>query len=525
MPSLANDEGPGDAASWWIWTARIDRENGGGFVFGCAARSFHPSGWSDAATFDLPVDGQLIVHQCTVTDDTFSQFKTQLDAGVVDLTALALSTILRIPVAATRVIFQSALGQSGVRTALHYTTPNIETLIGTGDKALEGVLSILTEQLNLPFKKAYAGHLGNFEIFELHPWLNSAQPFLVETIPTHNSDRSGPVSIEVSRSAAFAMAGHTAHFIGRVNEEVVFDQLIKLPPNERRVLFEMPEMLDQYEFRLFSEDGATLLHAEQLSFMNRIGFVLAPVSRQMVIEDDLSNRAKGKSKALGARASSVVVHSSHRSMIGAPPEGSWRKFAEDIEQEVAARLPQLSEDKWFPRGIESEVGAIAHLNSLINAGQISRAVLVDPWFGSDALQRFVMRLGSQGLQLVILTSWTDTDPDTGLDLDPAASPTAKLEATLERLAPFLTPSLQMLNLVDGKEHAFHDRYLLLYSHEGSPKVFLLSNSINKLAGNWPFAMSLVAPDVSRSVQHYIEALCNGRDTARNKSLTISFKWP
>ena len=83
----------------------------------------------------------------------------------------------------------------------------------------------------------------------------------------------------------------------------------------------------------------------------------------------------------------------------------------------------------------------------------------------------------------------------------------------------------MLNLVDGKERAFHDRYLLLYPHENPAKVFLLSNSINKLAGNWPFAMSLLAPDVSRQVQRYIEALCDGRDSARNKSLTISFKWP
>ncbi len=112
-----------------------------------------------------------------------------------------------------------------------------------------------------------------------------------------------------------------------------------------------------------------------------------------------------------------------------------------------------------------------------------------------------------------------------MDLDPAESPTAKLEAALQRAEPFLTPRLTMLNLVDGKERAFHDRYLLLYPHEHPAKVFLLSNSINKLAGNCPFAMSLLAPDVSREVQRYIEALCDCKDSARNKSLIISFKWP
>jgi hypothetical protein len=89
----------------------------------------------------------------------------------------------------------------------------------------------------------------------------------------------------------------------------------------------------------------------------------------------------------------------------------------------------------------------------------------------------------------------------------------------------LTPRLTILNLLDGKQRAFHDRYLLLYPHEHPAKVFLLSNSINKLAGNWPFAMSLLAPDVSREVQRYIEELCSGRDRARNKLLAIDFKWP
>jgi len=180
---------------------------------------------------------------------------------------------------------------------------------------------------------------------------------------------------------------------------------------------------------------------------------------------------------------------------------------------------------WFPRGIEGEIGAIAHLNHLIDAGQITEAVLVDPWFGADALHQFVLRLSSQNVGLTILTSWTNIDPDTNEELPPGESPTAKLEAALGKLQPFLTPRLTMLNLVDGKERAFHDRYLLLYPHEHPAKAFLLSNSINKVAGNWPFAMSLLASDVSRQVQRYIEALADGRDIARNKSLTVNFTWP
>jgi hypothetical protein len=41
----------------------------------------------------------------------------------------------------------------------------------------------------------------------------------------------------------------------------------------------------------------------------------------------------------------------------------------------------------------------------------------------------------------------------------------RLEAALRIAEPFLTPRLRVLNLVDGKDRAFHDRYLLLYPHE------------------------------------------------------------
>jgi len=521
----ANNESSHDNASWWIWIARIEREGDGGFVYGCAARTLRTPGWCDEASFDISRGGRLIVQQCIVTDEIFDRVRAEFDAGMIDTTSLQPSRIVQARIAASRLILQDGLGQSGIRTVLHYTIPNVESLVGTADGVLECVLSILQEQLNLPFKDAYAGHLGNFEIFELHSWLDAPQPFLVESVPSPDLDRSGPQTMEICRSPEFAVAAHTAHVVGRVNGEVILDRLVKLRANERRVPFQIQEKLDQLDFRLFSEDGETLLHSDRQNFINRVGFVLAPIGRQMTIEDDLSNRAKSKDKDLGSQASNVVVHSSSRSMIGAPRDGSWRKFAEDMRQRVAVYAPNSSEDKWFPRGIEGEVGAIAHLNHLINAGQITRAVLVDPWFGAEALQRFVLRLGSQGVSLTILTSWTDTDPDTGIVLDPAEKPTTKLEIALGRAEPYLTPRMTIINLVDGKERAFHDRYLLLYPHEHPAKVFLLSTSINKLAGNWPFAMSLLAPDVSREVQRYIEALCTGRDSARNKSLTISFKWP
>jgi hypothetical protein len=128
-PPLANSETPSAKVSWWVWLAWIERESGGGFAYGCAAQSFRSAGWSDEAGFDIPGGGRLVVRQCTVTDENFGRFRDQLTAGMIDTASLQPSKIIQAQITAIRAIVQDGLGQSGVRTALHYTVPDVEVLI------------------------------------------------------------------------------------------------------------------------------------------------------------------------------------------------------------------------------------------------------------------------------------------------------------------------------------------------------------------------------------------------------------
>ena len=71
--------------------------------------------------------------------------------------------------------------------------------------------------------------------------------------------------------------------------------------------------------------------------------------------------------------------------------------------------------------------------------------------------------------------------------------------------------LTVLNLVDGPRQAFHDRYLLLTPHEGEREVYLLSNSLNRMAGKWPFCISRLEGAAARDAALYIDGLTKGRD--------------
>lgn len=135
------------------------------------------------------------------------------------------------------------------------------------------------------------------------------------------------------------------------------------------------------------------------------------------------------------------------------------------------------------------------------------------------------RLASRDVALTIVTSWVKVNPDTGTDLEIGTDKTAELANALVQLRPFISIQLRVVNLADGNEPAFHDRYLLLYPHEGEPKVYLLSNSSNRIAGKWPFCMSVLADDIRPEVQAYIEGLAEGRDITGCTSPQITFSWP
>ena len=67
---------------------------------------------------------------------------------------------------------------------------------------------------------------------------------------------------------------------------------------------------------------------------------------------------------------------------------------------------------------------------------------------------------------------------------------------------------------DGSRQAFHDRYLCVVDRKGVPTAYLLSNSLSKAAGDWPFAIC----ELNRS--HVVGGLrAHPRNDGRSRSRT------
>jgi hypothetical protein len=185
-------------------------------------------------------------------------------------------------------------------------------------------------------------------------------------------------------------------------------------------------------------------------------------------------------------------------------------------------------NRWFRSSGEHQVEVIRWMKAKMEEPGVVSAFLVDPYLGSEAFRRIIIRQGNETISLAILVSPGGADPDAeAMDVPAAASHLDKLVATAKEFSAQLCGRISVHHVKrgDGSKQAFHDRYLCTLDQRGVPTVYLLSNSLSKAAGDWPFAISELDRISSWRVHSYIKALLDGRDGDRAIATTLLWKTP
>jgi len=181
------------------------------------------------------------------------------------------------------------------------------------------------------------------------------------------------------------------------------------------------------------------------------------------------------------------------------------------------------ESIWFDRGMESQVEVIRWIKKKIEQPGVRKAYLVDPFLGSAALKRVVARQGNETVEVFIVISPGNIDPDADTAETPASNDyLAKLISTASEWAGRLAGRISIVHVkrANGSRQAFHDRYLCVVDQKGIPTAYLLSNSLSKAAGDWPFAISELDRVMSWRVYAYIQELilCQAVDSGLQSAL-------
>lgn len=293
-------------------------------------------------------------------------------------------------------------------------------------------------------------------------------------------------------------------------EEVLCSVLREIEPGVPEIMVSAPAHITNVVLSVFDGTG-NLVDQLKGMFIQRMQFGLTALGMVDMLPAPLPGYPK--SADLEAR------HRIHTTAFEGPSIAD-RSGALDVLRRQDDRLSTVIgprsaefENMWFERGVDSQIEVIRWIKKKIERPGVTKAYFVDPYLGSEALKRVVARQGNDTAELFIVVSPGDIDPDADAAATSAASDyLAKLISTATEWADKLAGRISIVHIKrdDGSRQAFHDRYLCVVDLSGIPTAYVLSNSLSKAAGDWPFAICELDRVVSWRIHAYIQDLILGQ---------------
>lgn len=504
------------AVRYWMWAAYSDSER---LVYGCLVCGVED--WASipggASRREIDCDGTTVHIAQTLLEAAEAEPIVRSLREKRSLNLSLVSGPSHIEVHEGRHRLLDALGRQGRTTDTYAATQFPEIT----EKGWGVLLSCIRSDTGVDHRDV-SDRLNAFDVFDEFN-CNYSWPVVVfeaqSDDPSRRDDFPNRFTLRLFRTIAEA---HHVHVELQRDGDPVYSQLINLDGSADRE--EAAPPFDTYNLTVFDASGK-LVQKEYFPLLLKIGLNISSVESETVIDDDLSRAAEGLGGEVRSRASTVRARSTQRSMVGVRDVG-FDVHKTQMYSFMQGIVPRAGSDRWFDRGVTHEVGVIAHLDKLLDGGRVKSVVIVDPFFGAYALKRIIPRLQSIDLRITVVTSLGQSDPDTGNGQTYAID---GLRDTLrnfrESQLPALVRHLRVINLVDGHQQAFHDRYLLIEPHDGDREVYLLSNSFNRMAGRWPFCMSRLDVGTARAVERYIDGLTQGIDISGSTKPTVNLNWP
>lgn len=504
---------------WWFWYAFIEAQDGErSHLYGCACKTEKPAGFNRHTTIDLPSKSKLKIAQLTVESDQALSVLSLLEDGEINLNSLG-DAAPPAPVYAAQRIMAKALGNNatGIRCYIGQAAPEV---LLPDMKTIPIILKALDEELGFDFRKKFVHHIGGFDVMDHPSWPENDKPVTINIFNANNYETENTIVIGRRNGHQAVLYVHV--IASNASGDVIVNRLITMPSGVEEHRMTTSQPVYGYKMSFFSEGGDVVYECDE-KFIRTLNLSMNTVVSTLQINDKLTQRATGKGTDQMRRASRASREVRSFSTTSVDPDLRADRRAAMLNH-VEAAFPGLSKDRWFPKTFDSELDVISYFNELL--ADTTAATFIDPYVNVETIER-LLRLNCTRMTLTVLMSWTTTNADTGnmQDEEQMRADLAKLKAVLNHARPDMSCDLHVRNIVraDGKQ-AFHDRYLMTRSKGGETKVYLLSNSLNAMAKNWPFCLSALSGSAKSDAANYIQELQDVK-ISREAQLTANFTWP
>ena len=524
MTTCSGAEGM-DEQHWWLWAAWVTQSGKPRqHVYGLLTPTRSACRPCTETSTKLPSGATLHVAESVGLSTTIATLKAEIENNAA---CIRLSTLIPdapdIDVDSYRQTICQAFGHRAAKVlgAYAFAAPSVLLVDGIDARLM---IETCTRAVGLALGRTHAMHLGGFDLFELGGWLDNPIPYGSAALNPRSPREQHRIRIWRTQTRARQIA----HLRACADGEVVHEGAHFLAAGSDILYVDVGEAADAYTLSIFDDDTGTLRYTESAQFLMEVEISSQTIGRVVQHKDKLEAEAQRRSRALHQRAATTAALHATRSHVSFDARG-FRAHRMAVQNRLDEVMPEPSSDRWFARTDELGLGVLDHINRILGASQAQEAVLVDPYFGKEALHSIATRLSNANLRLTIVASWGRVEPDTGRAIEGVEARIAfgpkTLKPVFAAIGALVNVGLRFRNVVttDGRA-AFHDRYLLIKTHAGTKQLYLLSNSVNRMAVNWPFCMSELSGEAKIDAIRYVEGLANEQDGSQAASPTTNFEW-
>lgn len=292
-------------------------------------------------------------------------------------------------------------------------------------------------------------------------------------------------------------------------EAIILDEVLTVHKAGKSRDFQTNEPISGYQIKIWSKHGH-LLHYEDTHLIRSLNMDMNIRSANKRIRDPWSEKLPGKYKQ---QVETVETYGRNPIKIDGFSFDPWVNEGDLFEDEVKyiLRSNKQSTSRFFPATQEGETKFFLYLHSLLEAKDVKKATLVDPYFGHESLGQFLSRMKTN-LPIEIITSLSNKRNDENL------SPLEFVKNYIDKNSTLLPSNMEIINVQSKKasEQQFHDRFLLLENKNGYTG-YMLGTSFHSVGQKFPGIMVEIPSSVLESVISYIQELREGKITGRNEA--------
>lgn len=399
----------------------------------------------------------------------------------------------------------------------------------TREQKAANLLQAMLRDTGIRFLDEDAGRFGNVEVVRF-PAGSYDMPSGLRVQTSRSASPSGAHEVLVWLTAPLAEQGamnigcRLYNGGGITNETLILDEVRPWPPADGGVLrFQTAEPISTCEVSVWSFVSHQILAREKFGVVRGIGLNVrvAQESRRIISPwvRKLSSRALQDQAAKVDKVENL--QSRHLRGLSDDPwveaERHWRSELDPFRPSAEAAFFQVTQDQ--------EVKLMDFLRDLIDASDVERAVIVDPYFDTEALAKLPLRLQSARNVVAITSCLEEAKPDPGKGLlglwgvisnwlrhlrrpsEAAISPCQALVTACDQSRKQLPSGFKIISVENEARSAkqFHDRYILLELSQGE-RVWMLSNSFNSIGRHYPATVTRLPAPVAAKVRGYLKDL-------------------